>query len=114
MLNVWVAVHPAGPEVTLTVYVPARNPVAEAPVPPDGAHAYVYVPVPPVAVTLALPVVAPKHRMFVCVGVNVMAGGAVMLNVRVIVQPAGPDVIVQVYVPAQSPVAFAPVPPDGD
>ena len=43
------------------VYVPAHNPLAVAPVPPEGAHAYVYVPVPPEATTVALPLHAPKQ-----------------------------------------------------
>jgi hypothetical protein len=64
MLYVCVAVHPAGEE-TVTVYVPAVRPVALEPVPPEGAHKYVYVPVPPVAVTEALPVDPPLQRMFV-------------------------------------------------
>lgn len=113
MLYVCVAVQPPGLDVTVTVYTPAHNPVAVAAVPPDGAHAYVYAPGPPVAVTEATPLHKPLHVTFVCVGVNVMAGGAVMLNVRVIVHPAGPDVIVHVYVPAHNPVAVAPVPPLG-
>jgi hypothetical protein len=75
MLNICVAVHPAGPDVTVTVYVPAQRFVALALVPPDGAHAYVYVPVPPVAATDAVPVHAPLHRTFVCVGVKEIAGG---------------------------------------
>ncbi len=41
--------------VIVTVYVPATKPVADAPVPPDGDHEYVYDPVPPVAVTVAAP-----------------------------------------------------------
>ena len=43
------------PSVTVTVYVPATKPVADAPVPPDGDHEYVYDPVPPAAVTVAAP-----------------------------------------------------------
>ena len=112
MLNVCVAVHPAGPDVTVTVYVPAINPVALAPVPPEGAHAYVYVPVPPVAVTVALPVAAPLHRIFVCAGVNEIAGGCVIVAVAVATQPFA-SVMVTVYEPAARPVAVAAVPPDG-
>ena len=74
MLNDCVAVH-ALPSETVTVYVPALKPVADALLPPVGAHAYVYTPVPPVAVTAALPVFPPKHATLVCVGVNVIAGG---------------------------------------
>ena len=111
MVNDCVRVHPFA-SVTVTVYVPAHRPVADAPVPPDGAHEYVYGPTPPVATTDATPVHPPLHRTLVCVGVSVMAGGAVMENVRVAVQP--PEAVtVHVYVPAHNPVAEAPVPPDG-
>jgi hypothetical protein len=92
MLNVCVLVQPAGEE-TVTVYEPAVRPVADAPVPPEGAHEYVYVPVPPVAVTDALPVAPPLHKTFVCVGVSVIAGGCVIVNDCVAVQPAGEETV---------------------
>jgi hypothetical protein len=38
MLNVCVIEQPTG-ELIVQVYVPAHNPLAVAPVPPDGAHA---------------------------------------------------------------------------
>ena len=41
-----------------------------------------------------------------------MTGGCVMLNDCVKVQPIG-ELMVHVYMPAQSPVAVAAVPPDG-
>jgi hypothetical protein len=113
MLNVRVAVHPPGFEVTVTVYTPAHNPVALAPVPPEGAHAYVYEPGPPDGVTLAEPVHDPLQRIFVCDPVVVSAGGCVMLNVCVAVHPPGFEVTVTVYTPAHNPVALAPVPPEG-
>jgi hypothetical protein len=50
--------------------------------------------------------------MFTCDCVAVRAVGCVILNVCVIEQPAG-ELIVQVYVPAQSEEAVAPVPPEG-
>jgi hypothetical protein len=95
------------------VYVPAQSPVAVAPVPPEGAHAYVYTPVPPEAVTDATPVHPPLHNTLVCVCVAVITGGCVMLNVCVAVQLPGFDVTVTVYSPAHNPVALDAVPPLG-
>ena len=40
MVNVFVIEQPAG-ELIVQVYVPAQRPLAVAPVPPLGAHAYV-------------------------------------------------------------------------
>jgi hypothetical protein len=51
--------------------------------------------------------------MFTCEAVFVIAGGCVMLNDCVPVHPPAP-VTVQVYVPAHSPVALEPDPPEGD
>jgi hypothetical protein len=73
--------------VTVTVYVPAARPVAEEPVPPLGAHEYVYGAVPPEATTVAEPVVPPLQSTFTCEPVVASAGGCVMLNVLVVVQP---------------------------
>ena len=98
--------------VNTTVYVPARRPVAVAAVPPDGDHAYVYGATPPLTTTFAEPLALP-HVAGVNDVVALSAGGCVMVNVLVAVHPAGPEVIVQVYVPAQSPVAVAAVPPEG-
>ena len=86
MLNVLVAVQPFNP-VTVQVYVPAHRPVADAPVPPEGAQAYVNGPVPVTIVTDAVPLHCPLHRTLVCVPVVVMAGGCVILKVCVAVQP---------------------------
>ena len=47
--------------VIVQVYVAAPRPVAVAAVPPLGAHEYVNVPVPPVALTAAEPFVPPLH-----------------------------------------------------
>lgn len=55
MLNVRVVVHPLA-SVTVHVYVFAHNALAVEPVPPDGAHEYVYGAVPPLGVTVAEPV----------------------------------------------------------
>ena len=65
MLNDCVPVHPPAP-VTVQVYVPAHNPVALDPDPPDGAHAYVKGPVPETMVTVADPLQLPLHETFVC------------------------------------------------
>ena len=113
MVNVFVIEHPAG-ELIVHVYVPAQRPLAVAPVPPEGVHAYVYVPVPPEATTVADPLHAPLHVTFTCEVVAVIAGGCVMLNVAVVVHVEGPEVITQEYEPAQSEEAVAPVPPLGD
>jgi hypothetical protein len=53
----------------------------------------VYDPVPPVAVTEALPLHEPKQVTLVCVGVNVIAGGCVMVYVWVAVHPAGEETV---------------------
>ena len=68
-------IHPLE-SVTVHVYVPTGNPVAVALVPPLGAQLYVYGPVPPVAFTVALPVLPPKHCSFISLDVTV---GAPML-----------------------------------
>jgi hypothetical protein len=63
-------------------------------------------------VTEAEPLHCPLQSTFVCVPDVVIAGGCVMLNVCVAVQP--PEAVtVHVYVPAHNPVAVAAVPPDG-
>lgn len=71
-----------------------------------------YTPVPPDAVTPALPLHKPLHVTFVCAGVNEIAGGWVIVNERVVVHPFA-SVMVHVNVPAHKPVALAPVPPEG-
>jgi len=48
--------------VTVTVYVPAESPVAEAPVPPEGDHEYEYEGVPPLTLTETEPVAPPLHK----------------------------------------------------
>jgi len=68
--------------------------------------------VPPDAVALAVPLLLP-HAAGVEDVPALSADGSVMLAVLVAVHPFA-SVIVQVYVPAESPVAVAAVPPDGD
>jgi hypothetical protein len=111
MLNVRVIEQPFA-SVMVQVYVPAHLPVAVPPVPPLGAHEYVYGAVPPEGTTVALPVHAPLHKTFTCDCVAVNAGGCVMLNVRVVVHPFA-SVTVTVYVPIHNAEAVAPVPPEG-
>ena len=54
------------------MYAPAANPVAVAAVPPDGDHEYVYGEVPPVADTVAEPLLPPLHAIFIwdCVALS--------------------------------------------
>jgi hypothetical protein len=73
--------------VMVHVYVPAARLDAVAPVPPDGAHEYVYPGVPFEATTEAVPVVPPLHRTGVVLLVAVTAVGCVTVVVAVIVQP---------------------------
>jgi len=84
-LTVLVIVQPFA-SVTVTVYIADVNPVAVAAVPPDGAHEYVYGPVPPEGDTDADPLALP-HVACVNDVVAVNAVGCVMLYVRVIVHP---------------------------
>jgi hypothetical protein len=55
---------------------------------------------------------APLQVTSTCDCVAVIGGGCVMVNDCVMEHPAG-ELMVQVYVPGQSPVAVAPVPPEG-
>ena len=72
-----------------------------------------YGPVPPPAVTVADPLFPPLHNTLTCdAAASVSAGGDVIVNDCVAVQPPAP-VTVHVYVPAHSPEAVDPVPPDG-
>jgi hypothetical protein len=64
------------------------------PDPPDGAQLYVRVPVPPEAVTVALPLLLP-HEVLVGLADAVMAEGCVMVTVCCMVHPLA-SVITQV------------------
>ncbi len=79
------AVHPFE-SVTITLYVPAARLLAVAPVwEGELFHKYVYGPVPPPAVTVAEPVLAPLQNTFTeeeIVAVN--TAGCVMANVLMI------------------------------
>jgi hypothetical protein len=70
-------------------------------------------PEPPDATTEAEPLQAPLQLTFTCDCVVVIAGGCVIVKEELMEHPAGLE-IVQVYVPAQRPVAVAvPCPPPG-
>jgi hypothetical protein len=105
-----VVLHPFASEI-VQVYDPAASEEAVAAVPPDGAHAYVYEGVPPLADTVADPLL-PPHAAGVEETDAVIAEGSVMLNVPVAEHPLA-SVIVQVYDPAERPLAVAVVPPAG-
>jgi hypothetical protein len=63
---------------------------------------------------LAEPVLPPLHAILVCEPTaKLIAGGCVILNVRLAVQPKL-SVTMTVYVFADKPVAVEPVPPLGD
>ena len=70
-------------------------------------HEYVYGDVPPLAVTVADPLVPPKQLTFVLeeIKVDKAADGSVMVTVAVVLQLLS-SVTVTVYVPAESPLAI--------
>ena len=71
-------------------------PEIEAAVPPDGAHEYVYGPVPPLTVMVAAPLDPPLHETLVCETTDdVMPAGCVIVTVCVRTHPFA-SVIVQV------------------
>ena len=94
--------------VTITVYVFAANPVTAfvpSPVGVPGCQSYVKVPVPPVAVTEAVPVFPPLHNTSVDVAVNVIDWFTVTLTVpTALVQPL--VVTVTLYVPLMAVIAL--------
>jgi hypothetical protein len=78
-----------------------------------GDQLYVYDPVPPLPVAVAVPVEPPLQSTGVIVAEAVSAVGCVTVTVATAVQPLA-SVIVQEYVCAERPVAFAvPCPPPG-
>jgi hypothetical protein len=109
IVTVAVDVHPFA-SVAVTVYDPAAKPVAVAPV-AELLHKYVFVPVPPVALTVAEPVDAPLHKTFTCDEIVAeTAVGWVNVELAVAVNPPV-AVTVTVYVPAARPVMAADVAP---
>jgi hypothetical protein len=85
------------------VYVPATRPEAVAAVPPLGDQEYVYAPVPPPALHVAVPLFPPQV-VFVAVEAAVTAPGSVITTEAPMEQPFA-SVIVQLYEPAVSPLA---------
>jgi len=65
--------------VTVTVYVPAANPVAVAAVPPEGDQEYVYEPVPPLTLTVAEPLVPPLQETLICAEAEVTRAAGCMI-----------------------------------
>jgi hypothetical protein len=72
--------------VTVTVYVPPVRLDSVDPVPPDGAHKYVYGPTPPETITSAVPFGAP-HVDGVEDSTRLSAVGAVSVNICCVVHP---------------------------
>jgi hypothetical protein len=112
IVNVRLPVQPLA-SVTVTVYVPGHNPVAVAALPPEGAHEYVYGPVPPVTVALADPVHCPLQDTLVCVPPIVRPPPEVETVIATVPTLAQASVTVTVYVPAHKLVAVAAFPPEG-
>jgi hypothetical protein len=80
--------------VTVTVYVPAASPVAVAAVPPVGVQTYVYVPVPPVPLTVAVPFDPLSQETFVCAAaVATKAVGCVTVKLCEAVHPLASVVV---------------------
>jgi len=96
--------------LAVTVYVPALRPETEAVVAPV-LQTNDFVPVPPVALAVAEPFVAPLHPMFVPEILATTAVGCVTVAVAVAVQLFA-SVTVMVYVPAVSPVAILDAAPE--
>lgn len=96
--------------ITITLYDVAVKPVPVLLLPlvvvlgGVGAQLNVYGPVPPAPVTVAEPVLPPKHATLVCVCDEVSCVGCVMLKVCEPVHPFA-SVTIATYVPAVKPVA---------
>ena len=108
MMTFWEDVHPRA-SVTVQVHDPAGRSVALALLWIGVVfHAYANGDVPPTAITLALPVAAPKHPTFVCPPRLLVKAleGSVMVTVRVVEHPFA-SVMVHVHVPADRLVAAA-------
>ena len=98
-----VTVHPFA-SVTVTVLPPAAKFETPAVVPPLGVHEYVYAVVPPLAVTVAPPVLAPQPAAVVAEITALKAAvGCVIITVPVPVQRFA-SLIAIVYVPAAKPL----------
>ena len=99
--------------VTVIVYIPALKLFAVIPVPPPFDHEYVYGPVPPVTLALALPSLPPLQLTPLSADILTPSDvGCVMLTVAFATQLLA-SVAVIVYVPAVNPLAvmLVPLPP---
>ena len=81
-----VVVHPL-PSVTVTVYEPPLREEAVVPVPPEGDQLYVYPPLPPLALTVADPLLPPLQVTLLMEDiVATIAAGCVIVAVVLAVQ----------------------------
>jgi hypothetical protein len=85
-ITVLVSLHPFA-SFTVTVYVPAHNPVMDGVVCPPGAHEYVYPGVPPPAITEAVPLHNPKQVTSVELETTDNGVGWLMVTLAVAGQP---------------------------
>ena len=92
--------------VTVNVCEPVHNPVAAEVVAPPGFHKYVYAPVPPLTLALAVPLHPPEQLAFVEVTETEIAVGCVMATVFEEAHPFA-SVTVAWKFPGQSPVIAA-------
>jgi hypothetical protein len=81
---------------TVTVYDPPANELAIALFPPEGVQVYVYPDVPPLAVTIRLPLFAPHEagEFVVMLAVSAEAGCAIVMVV--VTEQDGPPLVVTV------------------
>ena len=73
--------------MTVQVYEPAHNPAAVAAAPPEGDQEYPYPAVPPLAVTVAVPLQAALQLTLVCTAVAESGDGSVMVTGAVVTHP---------------------------
>lgn len=98
--------------VAVTVYVPGPRLFAVCPVPPDGLHAYEYVPE-GLGVIVALPLLLPKQETFVVVDVDVGEGAIVTLMHDCGPGPHAPEGVQQIWpgvLPARIVIVLVPCP----
>lgn len=107
-----VALHPLS-SVIVQVYVPGASEDAVAAVPPEGDHAKVNGDVPPEGAAVADPLSAPLQDTFVVELMEALTPAELFTTAVVVLLHPFASVMVHVYVPAESPVAVAAVPPEG-
>jgi len=112
IVAVAVALHPLL-SVTVQVYVPGASEDAVAAAPPEGAHVYRNGLLPPVGAAVADPSSAPLQETFDMDVMEAVIPPVLVTETVVVVLHPFASVTVQVYVPAGSEEAVAPVPPDG-